>query len=111
MLFRRWFESRSLAVLQVHFAQPLKQPLPPFEKQLLRGAVNLTRKDGGTPFDAAARFYAAYAETAIGNGRKLIDIGFPTVMARTPALKNRMKFHDEHIATLRQLIEMEKERS
>ena len=100
-LTRPWFEARSLGVLQTYYDQPLKNPLPPFEARLLRGAVNLTRKDGGTPFDAATRFYAGYAETAVGQGRSLDDIGFPGVLGRMWSLRGEMKFYDEHLAALK----------
>lgn len=109
-MFRYWFESPSLAVLQVYYEQPLKKPLPDFEKRLLRGAVNLTRKDGGTPFDAATRFYAAYAETAVLQGRKLNDINFGGVLGRMLVLKDKMKFFDEHKAALKPVSQADKDR-
>jgi hypothetical protein len=96
MLRRGWFEARTLAALQTYYEQPLKNPLPQFEAQLLRGAVNLTMKDGGTPVDAATRFYAAYAETALRAGRNLNDINFGGVLGRMFALRDKMKFYDEH---------------
>lgn len=101
LLKRRWLESRALAVLQVHFEQQLQKPLPPFEAQLLRGAANLSLKDGGTPFDAAARFYAAFAETAVRRGVDLNSIQFGLVSARVFALRDRMHFYGEHIAALK----------
>lgn len=100
-LMRPWFQARALGVLQTYYNQPLKNPLPPFEARILRGAVNLTMTDGGTPFDAATRFYAAYAETAVGQGRSLNDIGFGFVLGRLSALRDKMKFYDEHIAMLK----------
>ncbi len=100
---RRWFESRTLAVLQVHYEQPVRKPRPQFEAQLLRGAVNLTMQDGGTPFDAATRFYAAYAETALGRGIDLDSINFFGVLGRMFALRHEMKFYREHHDALKAL--------
>lgn len=105
---RPWFQARSLGVLQTYYSQPLKNPLPDFEARLLRGAVNLTMKDGGTPFDAATRFYAAFAETAVGQGRSLNDIGFGGVLGRLSAMRDKMKFYDEHIAVLKTVSAAEK---
>jgi len=107
---RHWFEARSLGVLQTYFEQPLKNPLPEFERKLLRGAVNLTIKDGGTPFDAATRFYAGYAETHVGRGGDLNDIRFGGVLGRMLALRSQMKFWDEHKAAMKQVSEMGKNR-
>lgn len=100
-LTRPWFQARSLSVLQTHFSQPLANPLPAFEARLLRGAVDLTMKEGGTPFDAATRFYAGYAETAVRQGRSLNDIGFGGVLGRLAGLRGQMKFYDEHLAALK----------
>ncbi len=99
-----------LGVLQTYYSQPLKNPLPQFESQLLRSAVNLTMKDGGTPFDAATRFYAAFAETAVGQGRSLNDIGFGGVLGRLLALRPKMKFYEEHKSALRTVSENHKNR-
>lgn len=101
LLKRHWFESRALAVLQLQYKQPLVKPLPPFEAQLLRGAVNLTLKDGGTPFDAATRFYAAFAETAVRRGVDLDSINFGGVLGSSWALRDQMKFPSEHVAALK----------
>jgi hypothetical protein len=107
-LTRPWFQARSLGVLQTYYSQPLQNPLPAFEAQLLRGAVNLTMADGGTPFDAATRFYAAYAESAVGQGRSLNDIGFGGVLGRMSAMRAKMKFYDEHKAALETVSERAK---
>ena len=106
-LKRPWFEARSLGVLQVYYEQPLKKPLPDFERKLLRGAVNITLKDGGTPFDAATRFYAAYAETHVGQGGDLNSIRFGGVLGRASLLRDKMKFWDEHKAALKEVSEMQ----
>lgn len=107
-LTRPWFQARALSVLQTYYDQPLKNPLPEFEGRLLRGAVNLTMKDGGTPLDAATRFYAAFAETAVGQGRSLNDIGFGGVLGRLWALRDK-KFYDEHVAVLKTVSAAEKQ--
>jgi hypothetical protein len=57
-------------------------------------------KDRGTPIDAAFRFYGGYAETAVGSGRDLNDIGFGLATGRLFALRDRVKFYDEHVAAL-----------
>ena len=107
---KRWFESRSLAVLQVYYEQPFKKPLPPFEAKLLRGAVNLTMKDGGTPHDAGTRFMAAYGETTVGQGGSLQDINWPTFLGRMWALRGQMKHWDEHMRNVKLVDQMVKDR-
>lgn len=100
-LKRSWLKARTLSVLQTYYEQPLNNPLNDFNARLLSGAVNLTLQDGGTPFDAASRFYAAYAEAAIGQGRTLNDINFGGVLGRQLALQSRMRFYGEHVAAFK----------
>ncbi len=107
---RGWFQARALGVLQVYYEQPLKNPLPDFEARLLRGAVNLTMKDGGSPHDAASRFMAALGETTVGRGGDLMDIKWPTFLGRMLALKGEMKHWDEHMAAVKQVSQLEKDR-
>ena len=107
---RRWFESRALAVLQVYYEQPFKKPLPNFEAKLLRGAVNLTMKDRGTPHDAGTRFMAAYGETTVGRGGSLDDINWWTFLGRMWALRDKMKFWDEHMRNVKSVDRMVKDR-
>ena len=64
--------------------------------------------DGGTPFDAATRFYAAYAETALGQGRSLNDINFGGVLGRMSAMRDKMKFYDEHKRAFKSVSESAK---
>lgn len=108
---RRWFESRALSVLQVYYEQPLKKPLPEFEARLLRGAVNLTMRDGGSPHDAGTRFMAAYGETTVARGGDLADIRWPTFLGRMLALKPEMKHWDEHMKSVKLVAEMVDDRS
>src|SRR3546814_3801280 len=73
-LKRRWMEAQALSVLQTFFDLQLKNPLPTFEAGILRAATDQTIRDRGTPHDAAARFYASYAEEAARNGSDLREI-------------------------------------
>lgn len=100
---RSWFQARALGVLQTYYGQSFQHPLPPLEKQLLRGAVNVTLKDGGTHHDAAMRFYAAYAETSLSQGSDHNDINFGHVSGRMMALKGQMNHFDEHKVALKQV--------
>ena len=110
-LKRSWFESRSLGVLQVYYEQPSKKPLPDFKARLLRGAVNKTMADGGTPFDAATRFYAAYAETTVEKGGSLDSIGWAGALGRFSALRGKMRFYDEHMAAFKGVSAASKRRT
>lgn len=107
---RHWFESRALAVLQVYYEQPFKKPLPPFEAKLLRGAVNKTIADNGTPHDAGTRFMAAYGETTVGRGGSLDDIKWATFLGRMWALRGEMTLWDEHMRSVKMVSEMAKDR-
>ena len=104
-LKQRWFAARALAVLQEYYEQPLRQPLPTFEQKLLDGAVNVTIKDGGTPFDAATRFYTVFAESAVRTGRDLAGINFGGVIGRLWTIRDKMKHFDEHKAALQSVRE------
>src|SRR3546814_16789192 len=73
-LKRRWMEAQALSVLQTFFDLQLKNPLPTFEAGILRAATDQTIRDRGTPHEAAARFYASYAEEADRNGSDLREI-------------------------------------
>ncbi|WP_425230429.1 hypothetical protein [Sphingomonas sp.] len=111
LLRRPWFEARSLSVLQTYYEQTLKLPLPELERKLLRGAVNVTLKAGGTPFDAATRFYTAFAETHLGRGGDLHDIKFGTALGRMWALRDNMKFWGEHMAAMKQVSALRGDRT
>src|SRR3546814_9424815 len=89
-------EAQALSVLQTFFDLQLKNPLPTFEAGILRAATDQTIRDRGTPHDAAARFYASYAEAAARNGSDLSEIKFGNVLGRLLTLKQEMLFFDEH---------------
>jgi hypothetical protein len=96
-------------VLQIYYEQPFKKPLPSFEAKLLRGAVNLTIKDGGTPHDAGTRFMAAYGETIIGRGGSLEEIKWFTFLGRMWAIRDRMRHWDEHMRNVKLVDKMVKD--
>lgn len=101
---RRSFEARTLAVLRGDLQPPLGVTLAPLEEQLLRDVVASTRRDRGTPLDAALRFYAALAEMTKNRGDRMVDVGFVFIRARALAAQKRMKFRDEHHQALRALL-------
>src|SRR3546814_9852143 len=107
-LKRRWMEAQALSVLQTFFDLQLKNPLPTFEAGILRAATDQTIRDRGTPHDAAARFYASYAEEAARNGSDLSEIKFGNVLSRLLTLKQEMLFFDErseeHTSELQSLM-------
>jgi hypothetical protein len=70
---------------------------------MLDGAVNITMQDKGAPFDAATRFYAAYAEETLRTGGDLDSINFFGVLGRLLALRSKMKCYREHLDSLKQI--------
>jgi hypothetical protein len=107
MVLGWWFEARVLSALQGYLDQPLPKPLPHFERQLLGMMAKLTRMNGGTPLDAASRFYSAYADRALDGGSSLDDVGFAGVAGRIFASRGKMNFYPEHHAALLKLREKE----
>ena len=100
VLKRRWMEAQALSVLQTSFELPLRNALPAFEAEILRAAAEKTINDRGTPHDAAARFYSAYAENAVRNDRDLNEIKFGLVLGRLLSQKAKMKHFQEHRTAL-----------
>lgn len=65
--------------------------------------MNVTLNDGGTPFDAATRFYAALVETSVREGKSLSELNFGLVLGRLFALRAKFRHFNEHISTLKRL--------
>lgn len=103
-LQKSWFQARTLSVVQTYFEQPIHNPLPQSDAEMMSRAVRQTMLDGGSPHDAALRYFVALAEKTVRAGGKLDEIRFFHVLGRSWAIRTKMKFYAEHVRALKQMV-------
>ncbi len=112
-MFRRarvaWLRARAMAVLQIDYGMPLKEPVEGLENADLKHVINACLDTGGNEFDAAAAYMTLRIKSSL---QVEAQVGYPPNeeaedfeklilgLART---LGRSKFRELHMKTLHEI--------